>query len=137
MYPIAWWFIGFGVSIILAAALVPLIMRPIRRHIVRCAERRNEPIPDVYLSPLDVSIHLFASAERIFFTILVTFDVSATAAAMIGWITIKMVTDWNRIRKHEDDTVGVRSMAFLGLLGNLLSMLFALIGGLLCRLGLS
>lgn len=72
--------------------------------------------------------------RTLFFTILVAFDVSGTATAMIGWVTVKMLTDWHRILKP-DAELGVRSSAFASLLGNMISLIFALIGGLICRLG--
>ncbi len=47
---------------------------------------------------------------------------------MIGWITLKMVTNWNRPSTDKDQkTTG----AFSALLAGLVSMLFAIIGGLI------
>ena len=47
---------------------------------------------------------------------------------MIGWLTLKMVTNWNRPRDEEiDRTTGALS----ALLAGLVSMMFALIGGLI------
>lgn len=66
--------------------------------------------------------------ERLFFTMMVATDISGTAVAMITWIFAKMVTNWNRLGRE----VPV-SRAFSALLAGLVSMLFALIGGMICR----
>lgn len=70
--------------------------------------------------------------ERLLFTIFVAFDLSATAAAMMAWLAVKMVTYINRgdLPKHAI----TRQRAMTALLGGMVSMLFALVGGLLCRL---
>jgi hypothetical protein len=49
---------------------------------------------------------------------------------MVGWLALKMATNWN----HPDwkQKPSARSFAFSALLGGLVSMLFALIGGLVC-----
>jgi len=47
--------------------------------------------------------------ERTFFTILIAFEVSAIGAALILWITVKMIAGWNRYTK---DTFGSRVRAF-------------------------
>ena len=66
--------------------------------------------------------------ERLFFTCVIAFKLSGVAIAMIGWITLKMVTNWNRPSTDKDQkTTG----AFSALLAGLVSMLFAIIGGLI------
>jgi hypothetical protein len=66
--------------------------------------------------------------ERLFFTVAVGLDISGTAIAMIGWITVKMFTDLNRPGKP------FSAAATVSLLASLVSMLFALIGGSVIRL---
>ena len=34
--------------------------------------------------------------ERAFFTVVVAVDVSGAATAMMGWLTVKRVSHWNR-----------------------------------------
>ena len=75
------------------------------------------------------------SLERLFFTILVAFDISGTAVAMMLWIALKMTRNLDLLKtgeKKEDDS-GRRMFVFSGLLGSMISMLFALIGGLIIR----
>ncbi|HKO42994.1 MAG TPA: hypothetical protein VJU84_06885 [Pyrinomonadaceae bacterium] len=71
---------------------------------------------------------LIGTIERLFFTFIVAFEISATAVAMIAWLTTKMVTGWNRPGAANVTSEG----ALTALLGGLISMFFALIGGLIC-----
>jgi hypothetical protein len=48
---------------------------------------------------------------------------------MIAWTAAKMATDWNRLQGEREDPAG----ALTEVLGSLVSMFFALIGGLICR----
>lgn len=68
--------------------------------------------------------------ERTFFTILVADDVSGASVAMMGWLAVKMATNWNRI--PEDTWVG-RAMSMTALQSGMVSLLFALVGGLIIR----
>jgi hypothetical protein len=65
--------------------------------------------------------------ERAFFTVVVAFDISGTATAMMAWIGVKMAANWNATEQR--DPAG----AFTAVLAGLISMLFALVGGLICR----
>jgi hypothetical protein len=49
---------------------------------------------------------------------------------MVAWLGVKLATNWN----HPDwkDKPDTRTYAFSALLGGLVSMLFAFIGGLVC-----
>jgi len=132
---LVWCGLGLAISIRLGAVLTPYILLMIRRNIVEKAKERGEVIDKLYFENLGLPDWLVGTVERLFFTILVAFDISGTATAMIGWVTIKMLTDWHRILKP-DAGVGLRSLAFSALLGNMISLFFALIGGLICRLGI-
>jgi hypothetical protein len=70
--------------------------------------------------------------ERSFFTIVVGVNLTGASTAMIGWLALKMATNWN----HPDwkDKPEARSFAFSALLSGLVSMGFATLGGLICRL---
>ena len=132
---IIYFIFGFGVSIGLGAFFTPKILSKIRNYIIEKALDRGENIKENPLDiPLDIPAWLIGTIERIFFTILVAFNVSATAAAMMAWITIKMVSDWHRIKERNE--IFIRSMAFSSLLGNIISMFFALVGGLIFSCGI-
>ncbi|OGA48802.1 MAG: hypothetical protein A3F74_21120 [Betaproteobacteria bacterium RIFCSPLOWO2_12_FULL_62_58] len=68
--------------------------------------------------------------ERIFFASLVAVDASGYSTAMMGWLALKLATNWNHPdRKGEDRRV----WAFSALVAGLLSMLIAFFGGLFIR----
>lgn len=70
--------------------------------------------------------------ERIFFAVAIAINLSGTVGAMVGWLALKLATNWN----HPDwkTEPKARSFAFSALLGGLVSMLFAVIGGVVCSL---
>jgi len=76
-----------------------------------------------------VPARLTGVVERLFFTLFLTIDIPGTAVAMILWLTVKMATNynWPGIGNGPED----RSYSFKGLLSGFISMLFALIGGLI------
>ena len=117
--------------------------------------------------PGEVEGSVLGYTERIFFTILVSFDVSGYASAMMTWIAAKMVAGWNRnglklsgakpkpaeipaeppttppanppitpvTTPPVDTNEGQKLYAYAitALYGNMLSMLAALIDGLIIR----
>jgi len=98
---------------------------------------RNGPAPTPQSDPASalyvVSPALQGLIERLFFTLLIAFNISATAAAMMGWLAVKMVTNLNRPGSPSDEPI-VRARALTGLVGGLVSMTFALLGGLIAWL---
>jgi len=71
--------------------------------------------------------------ERLVYTLLLVCNVSAGGAFIGTWILAKIVTGWNRYTK---DAVEFRTIAFIGLLGSMISLCFALAGALLWNPGL-
>lgn len=70
--------------------------------------------------------------ERVFFTVAIAMNLSGTVGAMVGWLALKLATNWNHPDwKHE---ARARSFAFSALLGGLVSMFFAVVGGEVCSL---
>ena len=69
--------------------------------------------------------------EQLFFTVAVACEVSGAAIAMIGWATVKMYTGWN-YPHYPSEKTPPRLLALSSLLGNLVALLLALIGGLIC-----
>jgi hypothetical protein len=68
--------------------------------------------------------------ERTFFTLLVALHVQGVPAAMIGWLAIKLASNWNHPSAPKGSTT--RAHAFLALLAGLISLGFAYFGGLIC-----
>jgi len=112
-------------------------LKVIRNHIYHKTLKRKETIENIYIHALAVPAWVVGTIERIFFGALVAFDISATAAAMVTWILVKMATDWNRIlTSAQEGKRGPRSLAFSSLLAGMISLFFALTGGLICRIAL-
>ncbi len=68
--------------------------------------------------------------ERTVITALVAWSIPGTAAFIGAWVATKMAGGWS---SWSSGTVYARSMLFVGLLGSLLSVLFAVIGGIIVR----
>ena len=75
---------------------------------------------------------LTGAIERMFFTLVIAFEVPGAPAAMLIWITLKMATNWNSLFGENKDDAQKRGLAFSSLLAGLVSMTFALIGGVIC-----
>ena len=130
------WFFGLGVFALgLGWLSIYFFLEIVHIHIKAKADERGEQkVYDDVIKPLDVPSWLVGLMERTFFTVLVASNVSATALAILAWVTLKMAFSW-KIVWGERESITVRSLAFSALLANLFSMLFALIGGLICRGG--
>ena len=69
--------------------------------------------------------------ERSFFTVAVALNLSGATTAMVGWVAVKMASHWTRpSARHGPNS---RFLVFSGLLAGLVSMFFALVGGLIAR----
>ena len=82
---------------------------------------------------------LIGTVERTFFTLAVAYDLSGAAVGMIAWITVKMVSNWNRPDRKapSDDPEITVQLSMAALLASLVSLTFATIGGLLWRAALT
>ena len=69
--------------------------------------------------------------ERLLITTLVAYDVSGVSSFIVGWIALKMVSGWQQWGRG---TQYARAAAFMALLGNAMSILFGIVGGILCKL---
>lgn len=120
-------FIGFLVSLVgggIAAWLFLKILRWWMR--VSKTKDKNE-------ETRAVPSWLTGFIERFFFTLLIVFNLPGVPAAMLIWLTLKMVTNWNSpLRKAEVDIKHIR-LAFTSLLAGLVSLGFSVYGGLIAR----
>ncbi len=71
---------------------------------------------------------LIGLLERAIITTLIGWDIPGTATFIIGWIALKSAGAWIDMRNGAAHS---RARFYVGLLGTLLSLLFALIGGLI------
>jgi hypothetical protein len=124
------WTIGLFFSLVVGSVVTWLFLK-----VLRCWLGASEPKPRLSAGSKGVPPWLTGMVERCFFTLLVALDVSGVPTAMVGWLAVKLATNWN----HPDwkDKLDTRTYAFSALLGGLVSMLFALVGGLVCAKKLS
>ena len=141
------WIIGLGVSLAVGQVATASFLIFLRRYV----EQRHQEFREFskkrklllflgldFYPPIDVSERhvpawVTGPMERLFFTIVIVYDVSGAAIAMVAWITLKMLAS-RKYREKRAESVGIGSalpFEYAGLLGNLSSMFFALVGGLL------
>ena len=133
---------GSLVALLLGHLWTDTFLRFIRNHVYIQMKKKQIPMPDVelYITPLAIPGWVTGLIERIFFGVLVAFNIQATGAGMLTWVLIKMATDWHRILPTDEGNAkskyGPRSLAFASLLASIVSLFFALVGGLICRVAL-
>jgi hypothetical protein len=69
--------------------------------------------------------------ERALITTLVAYDVSGGGSFIAAWVAMKMALGWQR---WGSGTQYARAAAFMALLGNAMSILWGLFGGILCKM---
>ena len=137
---IFWWVLGFAFSMLLGCWLTKIFLERIRESMLEFIKHKYKKDKEIFdraveweIEELGVVDHAVGIVERGFFTIVIAFWVPGAAVAMISWIMVKMVTNWHQITgKNLTD----RGLALCSLMASLVSMFFALIGGLFCRYGL-
>ena len=118
------WTIGLVISLFVGGVVVWLFLFVLRRSLGLPAK---PPRGDAKVA--GVPGWLTGFVERLFFTILVGVDVAGVSTAMLGWIGLKLASNWNRSEQTDPPT---RVYAFSALLAGLLSMLFSFFGGWIC-----
>jgi hypothetical protein len=119
------WILGLGFSLIAGHFAVEFFLSQLRKYM---GLGDKPPLTQSYRG---VPPWLTGGLERVFFTFLVAFEVTGTPAAMIGWLALKLATNWNH-PDYKDNRSEERAVAFSALVAGLVSMLFALLGGQIC-----
>ena len=70
-------------------------------------------------------------AENLFFTMGVAFDLSGVMVAMVTWMAAKMAAHWGK-ESQETRVKNIETVRFMVLMGTMISLLFSMIGGLIC-----
>lgn len=126
--------IGFAVSLLLGWLFTALFYRWTTNKITNGDEELEREM-EWDQNTKGVPREITGLLERFFFTIVVIINVPAAPFAMLVWLTLKMATNWNR-----DPLEGVLTkqqarrrarFSLRSLLSGLVSMSFALIGGLI------
>ena len=146
-----YWVFGLFVSIFLGHLVTAFSLVHLRKYLEQREDEFKEfsrdqrfdfyvglefypPLPES--SERQVPLLITGTAERLFFTLIVAFGVSGAAVAMVAWIALKLLASRpDRVKRAmEEGATTPLAFEFAGLLGNLLSMFFALVGGLICGL---
>ena len=120
------WVVGGAVALgadIVVGPLLYLLRRYMRMPPGRQTNKTRLPRPFV-----------LGILERLFFTPVVAFSVGGAAISMIAWTGLKMAANWSRPGDHPaflDELTRIHG-AMSALMGGILSMLFALLAGLIC-----
>ncbi len=94
----------------------------------------DKPGPETLHKP--VPPWLMGTCERFIFTMAVASELSGNVVGMMAWLALKMLTHWNRPGfdpKNEADQFKRVRFAQSAAVAGLISMTFALIGGLICN----
>jgi hypothetical protein len=110
--------IGYSVSIILGGFLIEWVMKFIRNRSEGLKSKKINAKHDMYL------VRLLGLLERMFYTTCIVFGQPAGIAA---WLAIKVLTRWS----DEENRKANISEANIYLIGNLLTAMFGVGGGLL------
>jgi len=123
---------GLIVYLIIAGIVTGAFLDAIRRE---CEEKED----------LLVKAWILGGIERVFFMLCTAFDLSGLVIGMMAWITIKSVVSQQvllkqhnylsimRGDKKNNSSFQRRKLALSSIVGSLISMLFALVGGLIIR----
>jgi hypothetical protein len=117
------WLIGLSFAIVVGGIVTGLLIAGLRRGVSLGVKPK--------IAGPRIPAWVVGAVERTVFCILVGLDVSGAVTAMMGWLALKMASNWNR--KDLDDNPKARGFALSALLAGLVSMLFAALGGLICR----
>jgi hypothetical protein len=119
------WGVGLFVSLVIGHFVVAMFLSRLRRKL---GLGEKPQVHDVQIAR--VPPWLTGTLERLFFTVLLAANVSGVPTAMVGWLGLKFATNWNR--PGAPDLATSRAFAMSALLAGLISMLFAVWGGLIC-----
>jgi len=113
--------IGLGISIGIATP-VTLAWSEFLHWLVRHPDDPKEKAVRIRWIPITTGV-----MERILFTVLIGWSVSGSAGFIGSWVLVKQLGGWNSWGKGTHHGV---KLFFIGMLGNAMSVLFGVIGGL-------
>lgn len=115
---LAW---GYGLSVFVGAFVIEWIMRFLRKHSDVLKDEKGTGKKDMYL------VRWLGVLERLLYTTCIVFGQPSGIAA---WLAVKVITRW----KSEQERWATISRSNIYLIGNLLTIIFGVAGGLLSLL---
>ena len=116
-------FIGFLISVVVAMPVTYFWSMFLHKLLEKHKQQEDKEATRIKWIPSTIGV-----AERILFTVLIGWNVSGTAGFIGSWILVKQLGGWNSWGKG---TTYNRAVFFVGLLGNTMSVLFGVVGGLI------
>ena len=114
------WPVGLLVSLVFGGIVTQYYARRVMKLI-------GDEVPSYRLFiPLSIGV-----VENLFFTIGVAFNLSGVMIGMVAWMGAKMAAHWGK-ESQEHQISNIVTVRFLVLVGTMISLLFAMIGGLIC-----
>lgn len=124
------WVSGFGVSLVFGHFAAGEFLKKLRAH-MKIKKEVSKRCGDFNTIPP----WLLGSVERLMFTFVVAFNLPGAAVAMMAWLAAKMAANWgSRVAANKNDGVETERLLQLrlsALLAGLVSMFFAMAGGLI------
>ena len=114
------WPAGLFVSLVFGAIVTQFYARRVRKLI-----GDEDPSYRLFI-PVSIGV-----VENLFFTIGVAFNLSGVMIGMVAWMGAKMAAHWGR-ESTEHQVKNIVTVRYLVLVGTMISLLFAMIGGLIC-----
>ena len=113
------WTVGLFVSLVFGGIVTQYWARRLRKLI-----GNEDPQYRIFI-PISLGV-----LENLFFTIGVAFGLSGVMVGMVAWMGAKMAEHWG-IESKEHQVKNIETVRFLVLGGTMISLLFAMIGGLI------
>ena len=114
------WSVGLLVSLVFGGIVTLYYARRVMKLI-----GDEDPSYRLFI-PLSIGV-----VENLFFTIGVAFNLSGVMIGMVAWMGAKMAAHWGK-ESPEHQVTNIVTVRFLVLVGTMISLLFAMIGGLIC-----
>lgn len=121
-----YWIFGLLFSVVVGGGVTALFLYALR-GLLGLADKPNPKNRNIKRVPPWIT----GTVERLVFAVFIGSDIAGTAPAMIGWLALKLATNWNR--DDWNNNPKARPFAFTALLAGLVSMLFAALGGFICK----
>ena len=118
---IVFWILGLYISLFLGGFFTTLF----RRYIIAADDQSDAN----GVEKIGERVWIFGSLERLFFTLAAAVSVGGAVIGMMIWLAMKMITKgfW------QQNSASTEKAAMNYLTISMVSMVFALIGGLVCR----
>ncbi len=113
------WIVGLFVALVVGGMVTGWFLGSLRSYL-NIARPSGREVPN----------WLIGLSERLFFAMVVAFNISGAAVAMVVWIVLKILPNWELYVKHGTAN---KPLVWSSILASLCSMFFALLGGLICR----